>query len=233
MSARDAIPGRMLSISVRECRMFVERILLTCRLPSGYVHGVREAVFLSEGLGLGGLRHLLECHATLRMDGFEHLRVREKADGDLHVDGAGLHAWILLPTVVDLAVDGARRLGRAGVTVTGVASPAELGVASALARRQAAVIEARDGRLEARNAPHPRTAEQWDPILHRALRNGYAVEETLWREVHRLANTALAPDSVQSRRHAGPVILRDDGTLQGRVPQDDDFDMNMLKKVNG
>ena len=25
----------------------------------------------------------------------------------------------------------------------------------------------------------------------------------------------------------------DDGTIQGRLPQDDDFDMNMLKKVNG
>lgn len=232
MSARDAIPGRLLSISVRECRMFVERILLTCRLPSGYVHGVREAVFLSEGLGLGGLRHLLDCHAELRMDGFERIRVQEAAEGELLVDGAGLHAWILLPTLVDLAVDGARRQGRAVLRVTNAASPAELAVASALATRQGAAIEVRDGRLEARNAPRPRRAEQWDPVLHRALRNGYAVEEALWREVHRLANTALAPDSAQSRRHAGPVVLRDDGTIQGRLPQDDDFDMNMLKKVN-
>ena len=99
MSARENLPPRVLSVSVRECRMFVERILLTCGLPSGYVHGVRDCVLLSEALGLGGLRHLLECHATLRMDRFADLRVRESDDGSLEVDGANLHAWLLLPGV--------------------------------------------------------------------------------------------------------------------------------------
>jgi hypothetical protein len=36
---------------------------------------------------------------------------------------------------------------------------------------------------------------------------------------------------VVSRRHAGPVILQDDGTVLGRLPGDDDFDINMLRKV--
>jgi len=231
MSARENLPPRVLSVSVRECRMFVERILLTCGLPSGYVHGVRDCVLLSEALGLGGLRHLLECHATLRMDRFADLHVRERDDGSLDVDGANLHAWLLLPTLVDLAVDGSRRAGRCTIEVQNTQHPRELAVAAALSARHGAVAEVDGGRINMRNGSRPRTAEQWDPILHDAVRHGLAVEEPLWREVHRLANTALAPDSVQSRRHAGPVVLRDDGSIQGRLPQDDDFDMNMLKKV--
>lgn len=231
MSAREALPARMLSISVRESRMFVERILLTCRLPSGCVHGIRECVLLSEGLGLGGLRHLLECHAALRMDRFGDLRVEEIAPSALEVDGAGLHAWLLLPTVTDLAVDVARRHGRSTVTMKNLASPGELAVAAALATRHGAVAAVAGGRIETHNGPRPHGLQQWDPVLHHAVRHGFEVEEGLWREVHRLANTALAPDSVLSRRHAGPVVLRDDGSIQGRLPQDDDFDINMLKKV--
>ena len=62
-------------------------------------------------------------------------------------------------------------------------------------------------------------------------KHGYEVAESTWRGMHALSNRALAPDSVVSRRHAGPVVLADDGRLLGRVPGDDDFDMNMLKKV--
>ncbi len=231
MSAREALPPRMLSISVRECRMFVERILLICGLPSGYVHGVRECVLLSEALGLGGLRHLLERHAALRMDRFGNLRVHERADGTLEFDGAGLHAWLLLPTLVDLAVDAARRAGRSKVQVENVEDIRELAVATALAVRHGAIVEVSGSAIETRNGSRPRTAAQWDPLLHAAMQHGFAVEEVRWREVHRLANTALAPDSVLSRRHAGPVVLKDDGSIQGRLPQDDDFDINMLKKV--
>jgi hypothetical protein len=220
---------RTLDVSVREARMFVDRILLTCGIPGGYVPGVRECVLLSEALGLGGLRHLLDVHGTLRMDDYGAVRATDTADG-LAIDGSGLHAWLLLPSLVDLAVDAARRRGAARIDVSNIQQDRELPVAGALAKRYGARIEGANP-MVARNAPHPRTAAQWDPLLDDAVKHGFPVKESLWRAVHKLSNNALAPDSVVSRRHAGPVVLADDGRLLGRVPQDDDFDMNMLKKV--
>ena len=218
---------RMLDVSVREARMCVDRILLTCGIPSGYVHGVRECVLLSEAMGLGGFRHLLDDHGKLKMSAYESVRATDDA-----VDGGGIHAWLLLPSLVDLAVDGARKSGNAFFSVKNILQERELGVAAGLARRYGAEIRISENTLEAKNTSRPRTAEQWDPLLWRAMLYGFPVEESLWRAVHRLSNTALAPDSVVSRRHAGPVVLSDEGKLLGRIPQDDDFDMNMLKKVS-
>lgn len=219
-----------LHVSVREARMSVDRILLTCGLPYGYGHGVRECILLSQSLGLGGFKHLLDGHAALRMDAFGAIRATDADDGALKIDGAGLHAWLLLPTLVDLAVDAARRSGSARVRVSNVSAAVELKIAGALASRYGAEIEG-EYLLTVKNTSRPRTAEQWDPLLFAAMKDGFEVEESLWRAVHKLSNSALAPDSVVSRRHAGPVILKDDGSFAGRLPGDDDFDMNMLKKV--
>jgi hypothetical protein len=218
------------SVSVRESRMCVERILLTCGIPSGFVHGVRDCVLLSEALGLGGFAYLLENHA--RLDWSRHALVRaEDAGSSLRVDGGGAHAWLLLPTLVDLAVDVARRNGVARVLVSNVEAALELRVAAALAHRYGARITG-ESIWTVMNAARPLDAAQRDPLLHRAMLKGFEVDGALWRAVHELSNRALAPDSVASRRHAGPVVLGDDGELLGRVPQDDDFDMNMLTKVN-
>jgi hypothetical protein len=222
---------KTLDIAVREARMFIGRILLTCGLPSGAVHGVQECVLLSQSLGLGGFRALVEKPRALDWSVYPSVRIDNRADGTLVVDGGGIHAWLLLPALTDLAVDLARRNGSARVEVSNVAQATELPVAAALAKRYGARGEVSGTLVLMRNASRPRTAAQWDPLLYAAMRDGYDVEEGLWRAVHALSNRALAPDSPASRRHAGPVVLADDGRLLGRVPQDDDFDMNMLKKV--
>jgi hypothetical protein len=222
---------RTLHVAVREARLCIGRILLTCGLPSGAVHGVQECVLLSQSLGLGGFRALIENPGDLDWSCYGSVKLTDRADGTLAVDGGGIHAWLLLPTVTDLAVDLARRNGNARVEVSNVAEPAELAVAGALAKRYGARGGVSGTLITMHNASRPRTAAQWDPLLDAAMRDGYDVEEGLWRAVHALSNRALAPDSPASRRHAGPVVLADDGRLLGRVPQDDDFDMNMLKKV--
>ncbi len=224
-------PVRTLQVTVREARLFVGRILLSCGLPSGAVHGVQECVLLSQSLGLGGFRLLLDRHADLNWSAFGAVRLEERRDGTLAVDAGGLHAWLLLPTLTDLAVDLARRQGRARVAVANAGAPRELQIAAALAKRYGASAEVSGTLLTMTNASRPVTAEQWDPLLDAAIRHGYGVEEATWRAVHALSNRALAPDSVVSRRHAGPVVLAEDGKLLGRLPGDDDFDLNMLKKV--
>jgi hypothetical protein len=252
--------ARTIQVSVRESRLCVDRILLVAGIPSGYVAAVRECVLLSQALRLGGFAYLLAHHGELQMASLEDIRIVDQPDGSLEVDAAGTHAWLLAPAVTDLAVDIARKAGRAELRLRRVRQAIELNTVAALATRHGASAELRvhqhrdaghahvedldmghrdqgtdrdahGATLAMINAPRPRTAEQWDPLLFAALRDGFAVAEPLWCAVHALSNAALAPDSVVSRRHAGPVILQDDGSIFGRRPADDDFDFNMLRNV--
>jgi len=220
--------------------MWVDRILLVSGVPSGYVHATRECVLLSQALGLGGLRRLLEVHHRLDMQCFDRIAVGQPRDDELVVDGAGAHAWLVAPTLIDLAVDVARKCGRVDVHVHHVEDVDELQVVTALARRygsNATLVglraNAADDRAVMRmtNLARPRSIEQADPVLREALRNGFAVHESLWKATYDLQKRALARDSVVSRRHAGPVIMLDDGTIVGRRPNDDDFDAKMLRSV--
>lgn len=220
--------------------MWVDRILLVSGLPSGYVPATRECALVSQALGLGGFARLLAMYDRLDIARFADIRVEAPRDDELVVDGAELDAWLLAPTVTDLGVDIARRCGRADVRVRRVADVDELQVVTALARRHGAnatVLASRrdaDGdcvAMRIANLAHPRSVEEADPLLRDALRYGFAVDEALWKAVYELQKRALARDSVVSRRHAGPVIMLDDGTIVGRRPNDDDFDATMLRSV--
>lgn len=240
MTAGSIAQPRTVHVSVREARMWVDRILLVAGLPSGYVHATRECVLVSQALGLGGLRRLLANHGHLDMARFGAIRVEQPRDDELVVDGAGLDAWLLAPTLADLAIDVARRCGRADVRVRSVEDADELQVITALARRQGASatvlasrgdIDADCAALRIANLARPRSIEEADLLLREALRSGFPVDEALWKAVYDLQKRALARDSVVSRRHAGPVIMLDDGTIVGRRPNDDDFDTSMLRSV--
>jgi hypothetical protein len=235
MSGAEIPIDRSIAMSVREARMYVGRILMTCGLPSGAVHAVTECILTSQSAGYGGFASLLRDHGDLRMPDFTRLRVTDVDPCTLAVDAGELHAWIFAPTLLDLAVDVARRQGAATLRVRNARASDELRILPDLARRHGAPadVECHDAEVTLRvaNGSPPRQAEQWDPLLLRALRYGYRVNESLWRDLHALSNGALARDSVVSRRHAGPVILLDDGTVVGRQPSDDDYDPDMLKSV--
>ena len=235
MSDAETPVDRPIAMSVREARMYVGRILLTCGLPSGSVIAVTECILTSQSAGYGGFASLLRTHGDLRMDGFARVRVTDVEPCTLDVDGGEVHAWILAPTLLDLAVDVARRQGTAILRVRDVRAPGELRILSDLARRHGALADVafEEATITATftNGSPPRQASRWDPLLLRALQHGYPVKESLWRDLHALSNGALARDSVLSRRHAGPVILLDDGTVVGRQPSDDDYDPDMLKSV--
>jgi hypothetical protein len=241
VSQAPNLRARTIHVSVREARMCVDRILLLAGLPSGYVSAVRDGVLISQGLGLGGLAGLLAVYPQLDMAAFAAMQVDEVQQDILHIDAAGLHAWLIAPTVVDLAVDIARRHGRGQVRIHAATAVAELRIIGELTKRHGAsatVLEwngddapADCTMVTVMNAPRPRSLERANPLLHDALAHGFPMNETLWRALHTASNAALAPDSVVSRRHAGPVILQDDGTLFGRVPADDDFDPKMLSTI--
>ena len=227
-------PHRAFQVALRECRLVTERILLTLGLPQGCIPAIRESIILSHAMGLGGFQHLHDIRQTLAQVGYGAMQMKEAANGGLDIDGGGIHAWLIAQTVADLAVDIARRQGSGTVRLFNISVPEELAVVEGLASRhgaRAAVEIHRQAGGLATMVSRPRDLDHWDPYLADGIRHHFPVDEQLWQALYHLSNAALAPDSVVSRRHAGPVILLDDGTIVGRLPADDDFDPQMLKKA--
>uniref|UniRef100_UPI003101B147 hypothetical protein n=1 Tax=Neorhizobium sp. EC2-8 TaxID=3129230 RepID=UPI003101B147 len=67
-----------------------------------------------------------------------------------------------------------------------------------------------------------------DSLLWSLLENGAEIEADLWWRIYHLAKQALATDSIVSRRHAGPMIVNEDGTVIGRKDNDDETDVSFL-----
>lgn len=229
-----------MQVSVREARLVTERLLLTTGLPKGYIPAVRECVLVSQAAGLRGFAGLSEDLATLAapfVDVLKHV-----SDGhSMNFDAGGAHAWVAMPTILDLAVAASRRHEIRKFTVWNVRAVGELACITHLAQRQGAafhveLLPKESGSevvvLSIYNTARPRTFEARYPLLANALLHGFTTSRDLWRSLYERSSDALAPDSVQSRRHAGPVIVLDDGTVVGRPPADDDFDPAMLLSVN-
>lgn len=247
----NALSDTSVVLLPREIRLVAERLLLLTSLPQGLVPAVRDVVFHSAIAGLGGIALLLDRLDMLKAAAPAALRAEEPEPGRFALHGGGQHAWVALPSLLDLAGEAVARHGSGVVTVTDVADPEELLVAAALGRRQgmltfaavgpAAIAapcaeRAAPGLLRGTRAtatifaaPLPSGAAE-EPLLARALREGLAVPADLWWRAHHLSNTALAPDSVESRRHAGPVIVLPDGTVVGRKDNDDDTDFSLLTR---
>jgi len=228
--------GPTLRVSVREVRLTLDRIFLAADVHDGLVPAVRDHALASAALGLGGWLMVRDRNAAIGAGDASRIGVRTDERGTC-IDADGLHAWLAGATILDLCVDAAQPSGRATVRVRNVADPAELAVLAALAHRHGArvAIRARDDDgddelvIDVTITDSPRTPAEWDPVLQRALHEGLEVDAGLWWDLHHLSNRALSPDTVESRRHAGPVIVTADGQVIGR-PVDDDTDFALLKQ---
>lgn len=235
-----SITSTTMQVSVREARLVVERLLLTTGMPKGYISAVRECVLVSQVLGLRGFAGLSEDLPTLAAPFVDVL----KYIGDGHsmsFDGGGVHAWVAMPTILDLAIAASRRDGIREFTVSNMRSAGELSCVTHLAQRYGAAFDVKylpteSGSevvvLSIYNTARARTFKARYPLLADALLHGFTTSRDLWHSLYERSSDALAPDSIQSRRHAGPVIVLDDGTIIGRPPADDDFDPAMLLSVN-
>ncbi|GAB1578981.1 hypothetical protein [Bordetella petrii] len=226
---------RELRISVREARLIAERILLTCGAPAGYAAALRDTALASQGLGLSGLRGLAspQARAALAADLARLGDIREEIDAG-RFDGAGLHAWCVAPLLADLLVAAMRKSGCPAVRVRHVREPAELMCVAPLAGQHGLRLDCEPHADGATLRPRwldplPGAWDTRDPLLAHGLRHGYPMPEDLWWELYAASNKALSPDSVASRRHAGPTIVQDDGTVIGRAPADDDTDLTLLR----
>ncbi|WP_374631913.1 hypothetical protein [Ferrovibrio sp.] len=232
MSAESLLKdGPDVLLSVRETRLMVERIMLLTGLPPGAVSAAREMVIAAEGLGLNGLVHLRDNFDSLR--GMQPTRLKLLSDDEL--DAQNEHAWSVGPAVLDIAVAQAFETGKpASLLLRNVRHGEFLAALVPLAlRQQADVTVAAEGNAYRITAADKRgqiaaaDSVGTDAFLAGMLKRGFPTERALWADIYELSNRSLTPDSVVSRRHAGPIILDDQGRIIGRT-DDDETDFSLL-----
>lgn len=214
-----------IEISVREFRLFVERLLYVTDLPHGLVPAVRDTVLYAEAFGLGGLGRLLDDLEALKSCRADVLTVRDTADAVI-LDAAGQHAWVAAPAALDLAVEEALAPAPRVVRVENAGWPDGLAVLEGLGYRHHVMLRVRPGAVPEIEATV--TSGRTDPVMQRMLADGLRIPADLWWRLYALSHRALTPDSPVSRRHAGPVILTDDGRIIGRQ-EDEDVDLALIK----
>ncbi len=212
----------VLQIKPREMRMMSERIFSLGQMPKGFALTLTDLPMYSQMQGLGGFALMEQRQADFLHADPRALRVAAEAGPDVTFDAAGQHAWVALPSVLDLLGEGCARFGRACVTVIDVKDRKELELAAGLGLRLGLKIGVDDLALTAIPCAPA------DPVLDRALHAGTPIDADLWWRIYALARTALAPDTPASRRHAGVIIVTEDGTVIGRKDNDDDSDVSLL-----
>ncbi|MBX3536724.1 MAG: hypothetical protein KF735_03745 [Chelatococcus sp.] len=230
MSSANA-PSTPMRASLRESRMVLERLMQVVRIDEGLVPSLRDCALYSAALGLGGFLAVSAQLELLR--GAAPAAIRLVSEAPLTIDCAGQHAWVVAEAVVDLLVAEARAAASPGpeiaeARVLNVAEPGELGIVAAIARKHGFTTELSHGEGEAgiRIVLRPASADEPDP-LQRIRLEGLPVAQDLWWRLFHRANEALAADTVESRRHAGPIRVEEDGRIVGRQ-DDDETDFSLL-----
>lgn len=222
--------GRTLRLMPREMRMMSERIFSLSAMPRGFALTLTDMPMYSEVLGLGGFALLRDRLPAILAADPRAITVAAEEGAELVLDLGGQPAWIGLNAILDLAAELTARHGRARITVVNAADPAELALAPALAGPVGLALAPFEARGAGASGFDATPAAPGDPLIDRVNRNGQHIPEALWWEIYEIARGALAPDTAVSRRHAGVIIVNEDGSVTGRHDNDDDSDMGFLAR---
>lgn len=212
----------------REMRLMSERIFSLSSLPKGFFLTIGDIPMYSQKLGLGGFKLFEQRFESFKSAVPTRIAIASEAGNRLTLDACGEHAWFVLPTAIDLLGELAARFGSAELTVTGTMDVEELAIAARFSGRSGLSISVSGDVLKAVPAAVTGDVQKDDPLLWSLLESGAEIESDLWWRIYHLAKQALATDSIVSRRHAGPMIVNEDGTVIGRKDNDDETDVSFL-----
>jgi hypothetical protein len=213
-----------LRLSLRECRMILERLVQAAGAPSSVLHAVRDCALYSAILPASGLSQMSHQLDALQRSRPLPLALAEKADR-LIADGRGQHAWYAAHTILDLAVEAYRLAGPAEICAINLLEPDELRVVEGLAEHHG--LAARVSHDGDRMLVSVSMRASAPTLLDRLRIEGLPTPATVWWPLYKASLEALAPDSFESRRHAGTVRVEADGRIVGRGDEDE-TDLAML-----
>jgi len=213
-----------LLLSLRECRLILERLVQAAGVPTALLHAVRDCALYSAILPGPGFAAMTGHLEQLRGSKPLPLGLTETSDR-LIVDANGQHAWYAAHAVLDLAIERYRLTGTGAVAVKNLAEPDELRVVAGLAEHHglAAAATQRGDTVTIAGA-RPAGAPS---ALDRLRGGGFPTAAAIWWPLYHASHEALAPDSFESRRHAGTVRVEADGRIVGRNDEDE-TDLSML-----
>ena len=212
----------------REMRLMSERIFSLSSLPKGFFLSIGDFPMYSQKLSLGGFQLFEERFESFKLADPARITIAVEDENRITLDAAGEHAWFVVPTAIDLIGELVARFGSAELTALNVRDEAELAIAASFGGRSGLAVTVSGNVLKAMPAQVTGEVNRDDPLLWSLLQNGVEVETDLWWRIYHLAKQALATDSVVSRRHAGPLIVNVDGTVFGRMDNDDETDVSFL-----
>ena len=219
-----SVPALM-TVTLRELRLILERLVQAAGVPTGLLPSVRDCALYSAALPGPGFADMASRIELLRQSRPAPLYPVAETP-TLVIDGAGQHAWYVAQTLLDLAIEGFLRTGRGDVLARNVVAPDELRVVAGLAEAQGVRADAvpRGDGVILRVSPRPAREQT---LLDRIRRHGLPVEPATWWRLYHASQAALAPDSFESRRHAGTIRVEADGRVVGRHDEDE-TDLSML-----
>ena len=224
----NVLSSTTMRVMPREMRLMSERIFSLCSLPKGFFLAICDFPMYSQKRGLGGFDMLERRFGDFKSADPVRISVVSETGNLIALDVQGEHAWFALPSAIDLLGEIVSRHGSAELTIQNAADADELELAADFGGRSGLAITVLGNVLRARPAPVKGDVQEDDPLLWALLNEGVEIEADLWWRIYHLAKQALATDSVVSRRHAGPMIVNEDGTVIGRKDNDDETDVSFL-----
>lgn len=220
---------RVLVASVRECRLVLERLAQVAGLDAGLVPAVRDFVLDAEMAGAGALVAVdREPDLLVPVAGADpgSVAVDDAGEGQLRVDGFGQSTALAGPALFDLLVAAVLAASTATLTAVRIRNPGFCAGMTVGAHRYGVSVRVQvsgvdtvhlTGAAIPGGRPDPGSSPEVlaGPVLWQALQTGINVSHERWFRLWERANEALAHDSEQSRRHAGPTLILPDGTVVG------------------
>lgn len=214
----------VLTISLREARLILERLVQAGGCPPGLLIAAREAALAAALSAPDGFERLEDWLAEFRRSAPAAIAPPPRGAGAVIACG-GQHAFYCAQAVLDLAVDADRR-GEGVVVAVDIGAPSAFAGTRVLAEahRMIATLTPEAGGVRIDLSPAPADAPTRLDLMRR---DGAPVPAATWWRLYEASKDALAPDSFESRRHAGTVRVEADGTLVGRNDEDE-TDLSML-----
>jgi hypothetical protein len=209
-------------MSVRECRLILERLLVVAGTDPGALAATRDALLDAQVLGAPVLESVHRDPSLLTPS---RARTTCHQPGHWTVDGQDQFSLLLLPVMADLLIAGAARGEQAQVHVVAARRTEDLHVLAPLLAARGATLDISfdiaGATLTATRAP----ADNHKLEVRRtgALRDGFRVRGVVWLDLYQLSNAALVPESSDTRRHAGHEDVDEHGNFIRQM--DDDADV--------
>ncbi len=224
-------PGKA-AMSVRECRLILERLLVASGALPGEVPAARDALLAAEVHGLGLLQLI---HANPLSLPSEPVRYDETGHAVV-VDGSGSLSALLIPALRDIILE----RGTVQISVRHVTAPELLQALDSVPELDSSQVhfsvQGSDAVLiSASPAPEAEAATRRAARTQRITEahvNGLPVPGVVWLELYQRSNAALLGESAETRSHAGYKDVDEDGRIVKQM--DDDVDVEFaLQQLAG